>query len=208
MIAETVLAFGTLFSIVDPFAAVPIFVGLLSNQPQAIQSRAAKKAALTCLVVLSVFGFAGTFIFHFFGITLPAFKLAGAAVLFGVAMDMMRAKGSETRNNAEETAEAETKAEVGVIPLGIPLLSGPGAIASVMVLVARSKTMPARVGVFIAIAAVSLLSFLVLRSSVYFARVLGKTGINLIGRIMGLILAATAAQFLIDGIREGILAVR
>ncbi|MGO8991775.1 MAG: MarC family protein [Polyangiaceae bacterium] len=196
------LCFGSLMSIVDPFAALPIFLALTGSQERAAQARTARVATLTCFLVLSTFGVAGTFIFSFFGITIPAFKIAGGILLFGVGLEMMRGKQSETKGTSEEKVEAEAKQDVAIIPMGLPLLSGPGAIATVMVLVGRATTWPQRFAVYSAIVAVSILTFIVLRSAAMVARVLGRTGINLIGRIMGLILAATAVQFIIDGMHE------
>ena len=202
VLTQTLVAFGSLFSIVDPFAAVPIFLALAGAQPRKAQARTALRASLTCFCVLTTFGLAGSFIFSFFSITIPAFKIAGGILLFGVGLQMMNAKHSDTRTTREEEHEAETKDDVGVIPLGLPLLSGPGAIASVMVLVGKTKTVDQRISVYVAILAVSLIAFLVLRSAAFMSRALGKTGINLIGRIMGLILAATSMQFIIDGLHE------
>jgi multiple antibiotic resistance protein len=201
ILTYTLLSFGSLFSIVDPFAAVPAFLGLVGMQPMDIQRRTAMRASITCFCVLSTFAVAGSFIFRFFGITIPAFKIAGGILLFGVGMEMMRAEKSKTRETKEEQAEAETKEDVGLIPLGLPLLSGPGAIAAVMVLIGQAKDMTHRAGVIAAILLVSIVCWLVLRSSTAVVRVLGKTGMNVISRIMGLILAAVAIQFLIDGIR-------
>ena len=198
----TLLSFGSLFSIVDPFAAVPVFLALAGDHPRPQQKRTALRAALTCLVVLLSFGVAGSLIFRFFGITIPAFKIAGGILLFGVGLEMMRAQKSKTRGTAEEEHEAETKEDVGLIPIGLPLLSGPGAIATVMVFVGQAKDMSHKIGVLIAVAVVSLASFLILRSAGLMSRVLGKTGMNVISRIMGLILAAVAIQFVLDGTRE------
>jgi multiple antibiotic resistance protein len=197
------VAFGAMFSIVDPFAAVPIFLALVGDHPRKSQARTALRAALTCFLVLTVFGAAGSFIFSFFSIALPAFKIAGGILLFGVGLEMMRAKHSDTRSTAAEEHEAETKREdAGLIPIGLPLLSGPGAIATMMVLVGKSKTLGERFAVHGAVLLVSLSAFLILRSAALFSRVLGQTGINIIGRIMGLILAASAMQFVIDGLGE------
>ncbi len=201
-ITYTILCFGSLFSIVDPFAALPVFLALVGDHPKSVQAKTAAQASLTCLAVLTSFSLGGAVIFSFFSISIPAFKLAGGVLLFGVGLEMMRAKQSDTRSTKEERHEAETKEEVGVIPLGLPLLSGPGSIATVMVLTGKAKTLELRASVHVAIIAVSLIAFLVLRSATYVARALGRTGINLIGRIMGLILAATAMQFVIDGARE------
>ncbi len=196
------LCFGSLMSIVDPFAALPIFLALTGAMERKAQARIARVATLTCFLVLATFAVAGGLIFSFFGITIPAFKVAGGILLFGVGLEMMRGKQSETKANKEEKAEAEAKQDVAIIPMGLPLLSGPGAIATVMVLIGKAKSWDERVGVYTAIVAVSIVTFAVLRSAEVVARVLGKTGINLIGRIMGLILAASAIQFVIDGVHE------
>jgi len=201
-VSYALVSFGSIFSIVDPFTAVPVFLALVGAHPHKAQARAALRASATCFVVLSVFGLAGSLIFEFFGITLPAFKIAGGIILFVVAFEMMQAKRSDTRATNEEALEAETKEDVGLIPLGLPLLSGPGAIATVMVLVGKAKDVPEKLVLFGSVAIVSLIAFLTLRSASVVARVLGKTGINVIGRVMGLILAAVAMQFVLDGLHE------
>jgi multiple antibiotic resistance protein len=202
LLSFALVSFGSLFSIVDPFAALPVFLALAGAQPRPLLNRTALRASATCFLVLTTFAVAGNFIFSFFGITLPAFKIAGGILLFGVGLEMMRGKQSDTRGTEEEKVEAEAKQDIAIIPLGLPLLSGPGAIATVMVLVGKARSWPERFGVYAAIVAVSALTFIVLRSAAIVARVLGRTGINLIGRIMGLILAATAIQFVLDGVRE------
>jgi len=203
-LSHMLICFGSVFSIVDPFAAVPIFLVLVGSQSRAAQNGVAFRASLTCFGVLTAFAAAGSLIFTFFGITIAAFKVAGGILLFGVAFDMLRAKPSATKTTAEERNEAESKEDVGLIPMGIPLLSGPGAMATVTVLAGKSHGWEAHVGLHLAIAAVSLIAFVVLRSSMLVARVLGKTGLNVIGRIMGLILAALAIQFVMDGVREAL----
>jgi multiple antibiotic resistance protein len=200
VVSFALVSFGSLFSIVDPFSVVPVFLALTGSQPHPVQARTALRASFTCFLVLTLFALAGGVIFSFFGITLPAFKIAGGFLLFGVALDMMRARRSATRGTTEEEHEAETKEEVGLIPLGIPLLSGPGAIATVMVLVGKAHDLPTRATLFGIVAIVSLLAFLTLRSASLVARVLGQTGVNIIGRVMGLILSAVATQFVIDGL--------
>lgn len=197
-VAPTLVAFGSLFPIVDPFAAVPIFLGLAGEKSTAEKKAVALRAAATCLVVLTLFALAGSVIFRFFGITISAFKIAGGILLFGVALEMMRAKHSDTRTTAAE--EAEHRDDVGLIPLGVPLLSGPGAIASVMLLAGKATNAIERSAVFIAVVGVALSSYLIFRSAGVMTRVLGRTGINIIGRIMGLVLAAVAIQFILDGL--------
>jgi multiple antibiotic resistance protein len=192
LVSYTLVAFGSLFSIVDPFAAVPIFLALVGAQARPAQARTAFLASVTCFAVLTSFALAGGLIFKFFG----------GILLFGVGFEMMRAKRSATRGTSEEAREAETKDDVGVMPLGLPLLSGPGAIATVIVLVGKSHDLEERACLFVAIAAVSVIAFLTLRSAELVARVLGKTGINVVERVMGLILAAVATQLVIDGVHE------
>lgn len=200
LLTETLVTFGSLFSIVDPFSAVPVFVALTGREDQASQRRTAFRASFTCFVVLSVFALAGSVIFRFFGITIPAFKVAGGILLFGVALDMMKAQHSEMRSTKEEQVEKHD--DVGMIPLGLPLLSGPGAIAAVMVLAGKAETTTSRVAVHFAVLGIGLASFFILRSAAWVGKLLGKTGINVIGRLMGLILAAIAIQFVLDGVRE------
>jgi multiple antibiotic resistance protein len=196
------LSFGSLFSIVDPFTAVPIFLMLVGGQPRAVQQATALRASATCAIVLTTFGLLGNFLFAVLGISLPAFKIAGGILLFGVGLEMMRARRSETRTTSEEALDAETKEDMGVIPIGMPLLAGPGAIATVLVLVGKARDLAQRASLFATVAVVSFIALVTLRSAPIVARGLGKTGINVIGRVMGLLLAALATQFVIDGLHE------
>lgn len=196
------VCFGSLFSIIDPFAAVPIFLGLLGERSPREQRSAALRAALTCFVVLVAFGAAGSFILQFFSITMPAFKIAGGIILFAVGFEMLRAKHSTTRSTSEERHEAQSKEDVAIIPVGLPLLAGPGSMATMMVLAGKAASLEQKLAVFAAALSVCVTAFLVLGAAPLVSRALGRTGINLIGRIMGLVLAATAVQFLIDGVHE------
>jgi len=201
-IAFFTLCFPALFSIVDPLAAVPIFLALTGKDHPKIQQRTAIRATVTAATVMSLFALLGTQIFRFFGITVPAFKVAGGILLFTMALEMMRAKRSSARTTPEETTEAEHKDDVGLIPLGVPLLAGPGALASVMLWSARATHLDEKLALFAAIALIALVVLLTLFFAPRLARLFGKTGINIVTRIMGLILAAVAAQFVIDGWRE------
>ena len=202
LLSYSLLCFGSVFAIVDPFAAVPIFLALTADRAPAEVASVARRASVTCMLVLLLFSAAGSYILSFFSITLAAVKIAGSVILFVVGFEMLRARTSRTRSTAEEREEASTKEDVALVPLGLPLLAGPGAIATVMVLSTRARDLPHRASVAACVVVVSLITLLVLRSAGFFARALGQTGINLIGRVMGLILAATAAQFAIDGLRE------
>jgi multiple antibiotic resistance protein len=149
-----------------------------------------------------VFAAAGTLIFRFFGITLGAFKIAGGVLLFLVALDMMQARQSRTRSTPEEEKEGIEKADVAIIPLAIPLLSGPGSIATVMVLMSRHATFVYTIPVFISILLTALITWLMLRGAGWIERHLSKTFMNVVMRIMGLILAAISVEFVIAGIKD------
>lgn len=193
--------FGSLFSIVDPFAALPVYLALTGRESEASRRRIAARASLTCAVVLSLFAAVGTVLFRFFGITIPAFRIAGGLLLFGVALEMLHAKVSETKTSDAEQEEAARKEDIGLMPVGIPLLAGPGAIASVMMQAGSAKSGLQHASVFVAIGAVALVAWLLLRFASRVARLLGTSGMSVIGRIMGLILAAVAIQFVIDGLQ-------
>jgi multiple antibiotic resistance protein len=195
-------AFSSLFAIVDPFAALPAFLALTAGEHESRRSSVAWRASATTILVLSTFALGGQAIFRFFGITIPAFKVAGGILLFTIALEMLRAKPSKTRTTAAETEESAQREDVGVVPVGIPLLSGPGAIASVTLLSARATTLSLRAALFAAIASLGFVTWMTLRSGAVVARILGTTGINLIARIMGLLLAAIAAQLVIDGVLQ------
>jgi multiple antibiotic resistance protein len=194
-------AFTSIFAIVDPFAALPVFLALTGHETDARRGAIALRASLTVLVVLTVFAACGQLLFRFFGISVAGFKIAGGILLMGIAADMMGAKQSSTKTTPGEEEEAAARHDIGLIPVGIPLLSGPGAIAAVMVTSARADTMPEKGALYAALAVVALVCFLVLRSATAIGRVLGQTGMKVINRVMGLILAAVAVEFVLDGVK-------
>ena len=131
----SVLALSSIFFLVDPFAALPTFLAVTAGADARRRRGMAWKASLTALVVLSGFAVAGQYIFRMFGITLPAFEIAGGIILLLIGLDMLEAKRSATQESSEEATEAASKEDAGIVPLGIPMLAGPGSITSVMVLV-------------------------------------------------------------------------
>jgi multiple antibiotic resistance protein len=196
------VCFPSIFSIVDPIGVVPVYLALVGSEKRPEQRRIALRAALTATIVLLLFAATGTAIFHFFGITIPAFKVAGGVLLFLMAQEMMRARTPRTKTTPEEESDALAKDDVAIVPIGIPLLSGPGAIANAIMWSSRAAAASERLALFASIVLVTAITLLTLLFAGRVVRILGKTGINVISRIMGLILAATAAQFLIDGWRE------
>lgn len=194
-------AFTSLFAIVDPFAALPVFLALTGRETDPARKQIARRAALTVFAVLATFATCGQLLFRFFGISVAGFKIAGGILLLGVAFDMMNSKQSATKSTPAEEEDAAEKSDVGLVPVGIPLLSGPGAIASSMLLAARADSLQERGALYGAIALVAILCFLVLRSATGIGKLLGRTGMSVINRVMGLILAAVAVEFFLDGVR-------
>jgi multiple antibiotic resistance protein len=203
LLAFSITAFFAVFLVVDPFAAVPLFLTMTADN-NAVQRRAtARKASVTVAAVLLSFALAGGLIFRLFGISIGAFRIAGGLLLFLMSVEMMRAQRHATRTSEEEIAEGVVKQETGVVPLGLPMLAGPGAIATVTVLMnsARHSTIKGAI-VIACIAVTALITYFVLRAATRLERVLKTTGLNVLNRIMGLILAAVAVQFVATGIRE------
>jgi multiple antibiotic resistance protein len=198
----SLLALSSIFFLVDPFAAIPSFIAITAGADAKRRKRMARKAALTCWIVLTSFALAGSFIFRMFGITLPAFELAGGLILLLIGIDMLEAKRSPTQESSDETVEAASKEDAGVVPLGIPMLAGPGAISSVMVLVGQAPSPWQMVAILAAITITALASFGVLNGADRLRRLLGETGIRILVRIMGLLLVALAMQFFVNGLTD------
>lgn len=196
----SLIALSSIFFLVDPFAAIPAFLTMSPASDQRGRRRTARRAAMTCFIVLNAFALAGSLIFKFFGITLPAFEMAGGLILLLIGIDMIQAKRSSTQELPRETAEGAEKEDAGIVPLGIPMLAGPGAISTVMVLMGPNPTVEHMVPVFLAITVTSLLSFVILAAADRVSGYLGQTGIGIMMRIFGLLLTAIAVQFVLNGL--------
>jgi multiple antibiotic resistance protein len=195
----SVVAFTSIFILVDPFAAIPAFLVMTAYDDGPRRRRMAKRAAWTCLIVLGSFGLAGSWIFRAFGITLPAFEIAGGLILLLIGIDMLQARRSSTQEVEPERQEGTEKEDVGITPLGIPMLAGPGAISTVMVLIGPKPELQHVGPVFAAIIATSVISYWVLAGAEMVRRRLGETGIRILVRLMGLLLTAIAVQFFLNG---------
>jgi multiple antibiotic resistance protein len=198
----SLLALSSIFFLVDPFAALPTFLAVTAGEDNARRVRTARKASLTAFVILSTFAIAGTYIFRMFGITLPAFEIAGGIILLLIGLDMLEAKRSPTQETNPETQSATEKDDPGIVPMGIPMLAGPGAITSVMVLVGQAQTHWQMAAIFGAIAITAAICFVVLGSASRVAALLGETGIRILVRIMGLLLVALAVQYFVNGMQD------
>ena len=198
----SLLALSSIFFLVDPFAALPTFLAVTADQDNAKRVRTARKASLTALVILSAFALAGTWIFKLFGISLPAFEIAGGIILLLIGLDMLEAKRSATQETGGETEAAATKDDAGIVPMGIPMLAGPGAITSVMVLVGQAQSKWQMAAIYAAIAVTAAICWLVLGSATRVAAALGDTGIRILIRVMGLLLVALAVQYFVNGFAD------
>lgn len=194
-------AFGSLFVIVDPIAAVPAFIAMTAQDTVAQRLRMARVACLVAMGILAGFALLGQALFKILGVTLPAFQVAGALVLLLVALDMLRAQRSAVQETAEETAEGATKEDVAITPLAMPMLAGPGAISTVILLEAQTKTWAQRAVLLACLTAVGLASYITLALAGRGARWLSPIAERIITRLMGLILAAVAIQFMFNALK-------
>ncbi|HEY0758940.1 MAG TPA: MarC family protein [Acidisarcina sp.] len=197
-----VLALSSVFFLVDPFAAIPTFLAITADSEPKNRQRMATRASLTCFIVLTSFALAGRYIFRMFGITLPAFEIAGGLIMLLIGIDMLEAKRSPTQESPGEAQQATAKEDAGIVPLGIPMLAGPGAISSVMVLVGKAPGLWEILAILCSIAITALASFGVLSGADRVRNILGETGIRILVRIMGLLLVALAMQFFVNGLTD------
>ena len=198
--AYILLATSSLFVIVDPLAAVPTFLAMTPDNTPAERIRMARLAAMVMASVLVAFALAGQWIFKILGITAPAFEIAASIVLLLVALDMLRAQRSRVLETREETAAGTAKLDVAITPLAIPMLSGPGAISTVILLQNQAQNLAQRFALCASIAVVAGATYVILRFAARGALWLGPIGLNIAIRIMGLLLAAVAVQFMINGL--------
>lgn len=198
-----VLCFSSLFVIIDPIAVAPVFVGMTDGQVDLERRRSAMRACAVALGVLLVFATAGGLIFRLFGITMEAFRIAGGILFFVMAMKMLA--GDEHRPAAPVGPDGAplrvTAGDPAVVPLGVPLICGPGAISTVMVLMGQSNSAGRVVSLLSAIVLVVAATAILLVLSPRVMRRFGKTGVELTTKVMGLLCCVIGIQFVIDGVR-------
>ena len=195
------LATSSLFVIVDPFAVIPAFLAMTPTDTPAHREQMARLASMIMTVVLIAFALIGRYIFQFLGITLPAFQIAGSIILMLVALDMLRAQRSRVNETKEETEAGAHKLDIAITPLAVPMLAGPGAISTVILLHNQGQGWAYDLVLCAAIVAVSAASYLVLRLSSRGARWINPMAMKITTRIMGLLFAAVASQFMINALR-------
>lgn len=186
----------------DPLATVPVFLAMTPHDTPEQRTKMARLACLVSAGVLITFAFAGKWIFKFLGITMPAFQIAASIVLLLVALDMLRAQRSRVQVTSEETAAGTEKTDIAVAPLAIPMLAGPGAISTAILLYNQAANVGQRAALCGCIGLVCFASFLIFRVSAKGAQWLSPIAMNVTVRIMGLLLAAVGIQFMLNALHE------
>lgn len=204
LVAFGLSAFAALFTIVNPVGNLPFFVSLTHDCTPELKRRVAQRVVRVAFVTLLVFALAGNYIFLIFHTSIHAFRIAGGLLLLSIAFSMLHGERSRAHLTDREREEALSRESVGVVPLGIPMFAGPGAITTAMVLMAEASV-PLdllKVGlVLLAIVATLAISYALLRKADAITGRFGRMGMMAVSRIMGLILAAIAVQFIILGIQ-------
>lgn len=193
-------SFSSLFSVANPFAAMPVFVALTEKDSIADRIRTAKKASLYMFCILAVFLFVGTYILSFFGISLAGIRIAGGLIIMRAAYSMLAPDSGEKKLSKKGQAAAMEKEDISFSPLALPLLSGPGSIAVVIGLASQAFNATDYIVNTVAIVLVVLASYLILRVAPRLADYLGPTGLNVMTRMMGFIALAISVQFILSGI--------
>jgi multiple antibiotic resistance protein len=196
--------FVTLLAVVNPIEAAATFATLTAGRSAASQARIALRACVVALIILLGFALVGGGLLAALGIGFPAFRIAGGLLLFVVGFNMVFAKETGTRELApDERAHAEQTDDPTVFPLAIPIITGPGALTTIVALISKRSESPLEMGLVALIGvAVLAITYFTMRGSQWLTRFLGATGVNAIGRVMGIIVAAIAIQLVVDGLQQ------
>jgi len=197
-----VKAFLSLLAIMNPFSSVPVVISLMNEYSKEEIRIIALKASVYAFFILTFFLISGDMMFRFMGITLPAFKVGGGILLFLIALSLVQGEITKEKGRTHEIEAALRRDNIALIPLAMPLLAGPGSITTVLVLRGYLNTLEGKIALFCAIFLSSFFAFVVYSLSTFFYRVLGRTGINLITRISGILLLAISVQFVVDGLKK------
>lgn len=189
------LCFSSLFTVIDPVAAAPVFVSMMHGQPRAAVRSAALRACAVALGVLAVFALSGALVFRVFGITLDAFRIGGGLVFLGIGLPMM------TGHAPKRAPEPGDASDPAVVPLGVPLLAGPGAITTVMVLMGQAGTRTHAAALLAALVGALAATLAALLVAPALLRRLGPSGVTLVTKVMGLIVVVLGVQLVLDGVR-------
>ena len=198
MLELLVPAFVTLFVIIDPIGLSPLFIALTHGMDEDERARVGRRALLLSFLLLAAFGLFGEKLLTGIGISLAAFRISGGLLLFLTALDML----FERRSDRRERRAGEAPADPSVFPLAMPLIAGPGALTTMILLTSQHGDLASLIGINLVMVAVLALTYLAFRLSHLFARALGHTGIVVLTRLFGILLAALSVQFVLDGLRD------
>jgi multiple antibiotic resistance protein len=199
-LTEYIKIFTTILVIVNPIGAVPLFISMTASQSEKARRRTVMVSAFTVGVVLIAACVLGESLLRFFGVSIASFRVGGGILVMLLAISMFQAQLSGSKTTPEETKEAEEKADVAVVPLAIPLLTGPGAISTVIIFADQSSDW-AHKGLLIASCVIVAITVsIILRMAIPIGAWLGKTGINIVSRLMGLLLTAIAVEIIVGGL--------
>ena len=195
-----ILSIVSIITLINPVGIIPNYINLIDNFSLEEQKEITLKACLVAFLVLIIFAVMGNFIFIFFNLTIYAFKVVGGVLFFRIGLNMLESKISRTKSTPMEEKEAMHKDDITYTPLGIPLIAGPGAITSVMILSENTSSITEKAIFIIAIFVCILSTYLILSASKKLSKMIGMTGIRIVQRVMGIILMAIAVQFIFDGL--------
>jgi len=194
------LSFSSLFALLNPIGIAPIILSLTEGYELQEYRKLILKSIIFACIILLMFAIMGKIIFSFYGITLHAFKIAGGILFLRIGINMLEAKVSRTKSTPKESEEAESNNDIAFSPIGIPLIAGPGAITSVMILSAQTTSFNQKIIFYFNIIITLFLTFIILTLAKKLTKKLGTVGLRIIERIMGMILMVVAVQFIIDGV--------
>lgn len=198
--SEYINSFITLLAVSNPMGNLPIYLGLTADKTKKQKQQTIKTASIAFIIILIVSCFIGEIILSAFGISIASFRVAGGFLIFIYGFHMLQAKTSEINHTSEENKEAQTADSIAIVPLALPLLAGPGTISSVIVLAQKNQSLIEKIGLSIVIIIVGILIFVTYSFAPIIGNFFGKTGMNIVTRLMGLIIMAMAIQFMVDGL--------
>lgn len=197
------LAFTSLFTLINPLGTMPVFMAMTSELSVEERNRTARKASMVAFFTIIAFALTGQLLFNFFGISVNSFRVVGGIIFFIMGMDMLQARLSQVKIRDNEVKSYVS--DISITPLAIPMICGPGAITTVILLMEDANTIPKKLTLFIAVFLIMLLTYIILYSSSRLIKLLGQTGINVMMRIMGLIVMVIAVEFFFSGLKPIIL---
>ena len=202
MIEQLVKFFVVFFVVVDPISLIPVFAGLTQGASSSFKKKMAGKATTIALIICVLFALAGAKFLSLMGISLSSFRIAGGTLLFLIALDMVFARPSGTRSTTSEREEAKTREDISVFPLAFPFIAGPGALATLLLAAGEVGSKPLLFAGFLGVVALVLIvCWILMLATPPLMKIIGLTGANVVSRLSGVILAALAVQFIVDGIR-------